>query len=62
LVKNGLGISIFQTNVVKNYNDPELDFVELKKGNIFTDILLATPKNQQSEISKVAVDFLKTTS
>jgi LysR family transcriptional regulator, benzoate and cis,cis-muconate-responsive activator of ben and cat genes len=62
LVKNGLGISIVPTNVVKNYNDPELDFVELKKGNIFTDILLATPKNQQSEISKVAVDFLKTTS
>lgn len=52
LVKNGLGISIVPTNVIKNYNDSELGFVELKKVNLFTDILLATPKGNLSEISK----------
>lgn len=60
LVKNGLGISIVPTNVVKNYNDPDLGFVELKKINLFTDILLATPKNQNSEIGQRAIAFLLT--
>lgn len=58
LVKNGLGISIVPTNVVKNYNYTELGFVELKKVNLFTDILLVTPKGNQSEISKAAIEFL----
>jgi DNA-binding transcriptional LysR family regulator len=58
LVKNGLGISIVPTNVVKNYNDTELGFVELKKVNLFTDILLVTPKGSPSEISKTAIKFL----
>jgi DNA-binding transcriptional LysR family regulator len=58
LVKNGLGISIVPTAIVKSHNYPELGFVELKKVNLFTDILLATPKGNQSEISKAAVQFL----
>ena len=41
LVKNGLGISIVPTNIVKSHNYPELGFLELKKVNLFTDILLA---------------------
>lgn len=58
LVKNGLGISIVPTNVVKNYKNSELGFVELKESNLFTDILIATPKTQNSEIADVATAFL----
>jgi len=58
LVKNGLGISIVPTNVVKNHENTDLGFVELKQSNLFTDILLATPKNQNSEIAKTAISFL----
>lgn len=58
LVKNGLGISIVPTAIMKSHNYPELKFVELKKVNLFTDILLATPKGNQSEISQIAIQFL----
>jgi DNA-binding transcriptional LysR family regulator len=58
LVKSGLGISIVPTAIMKNYNYPELEFVEIKRRFLFTHILLATPKGSQSEISKVAIQFL----
>jgi DNA-binding transcriptional LysR family regulator len=58
LVKNGLGISIVPTAIMKSHNYPELEYVELKKVNLFTDILLAEPKGDQSEISKTAIEFL----
>ncbi|KDN54131.1 LysR family transcriptional regulator [Flavobacterium seoulense] len=58
LVKNGLGISIVPTAIKKSHNYPELEFVELKKSVLFTDILLATPKGNPSEISKLAIEFL----
>lgn len=58
LVKNGLGISIVPTAIKKSHNYQELAFVELKKINLFTDILLATPKGNPSEISKAAIAFL----
>lgn len=58
LVKNGLGISIVPTNVVQNYQNNELEFIELKKVNLFTDIVLARPKNQYSEITDAAIAFL----
>jgi len=58
LVQSGLGISIVPTNVLKNYKNSELGFIELKKASLFTDILLVTPKNQNSEIAKTAISFL----
>lgn len=58
LVKNGLGISIVPTAIIKSHNYPELAFVELKKIQLYTDILLATPKGNESEISKAAIQFL----
>ena len=58
LVKNGLEISIVPTNVVKNYENAELGFVELKQSNLFTAILIATPKNRNSEIADAATAFL----
>ncbi len=58
LVKNGLGISIVPTAIMKSHNYPELEFLELKKADHFTDILLVTPKGNPSEISKLAIQFL----
>ena len=59
LVKNGLGVSIVPTTILKNYNYPELGCIELKSSSFFTDILFATPKGHSSEIAQTAMDFLK---
>jgi DNA-binding transcriptional LysR family regulator len=58
LVKNGLGISIVPSNIAKNNQDPEIGFIELKKVDLFTDVSLITSKEDDSEITKSAVDFL----
>lgn len=58
LVKNGLGVSIVPSAIKKTHNYPELEFVELKKTGLFTEILLVTPKGNPSEIAEVAITFL----
>ncbi len=58
LVKNGLGSSIVPTNILKSHNYPELGFIEIKKGNPYTDVLIATPKDDDSEIASAAIGFL----
>ena len=58
LVKNGLGISIVPSNIAKNNTDAEIGFIELKKVNLFTDVSLITSKEDNSEITKSAVEFL----
>jgi LysR family transcriptional regulator, benzoate and cis,cis-muconate-responsive activator of ben and cat genes len=59
LVKNGLGVSIVPTTIVKSHSYPEIGFIEIKSVNLFTDILLATPREHQSEIAQKAIAFLK---
>jgi DNA-binding transcriptional LysR family regulator len=59
LVKNGLGSSFVPTNILKSHNDPLLGFIELKSGNLHTDVLIVTPKEEASEIAKEAIEFLK---
>ncbi|MBS7254793.1 LysR family transcriptional regulator [Flavobacterium branchiicola] len=58
LVKNGLGVSIVPSNIAKNNQDPEIGFIELKKVNLFTNVSLITSKEDHSEITQAAVDFL----
>lgn len=58
LVKNGLGISIVPSNIAQNNQDPEIGFIELKKVNLHTDVSLITSKEDNSEITRVAVEFL----
>ncbi len=58
LVKNGLGISIVPSNIAKNNQDPDIGFIELKKVNLRTDVSIITSKEDASEITKSAVDFL----
>jgi len=58
LVKNGLGVSIVPTNILKSHSYPEIGFIEIKSVNLFTDILLATPREHQSEIAQKSIEFL----
>ena len=58
LVKNGLGISIVPSNIVKNNQDPEIGFIALKKVNLRTDVSIITLKEDDSEITRSAVEFL----
>jgi DNA-binding transcriptional LysR family regulator len=58
LVKNGLGVSIVPTNILKSHSSPELGFIELNSVHLYTDILLATPKDYHSEIAQTAIEFL----
>lgn len=59
LVKNGLGVSIVPTTILKSHNYPEIGYIEIKSVDLYTDILLATPKGHQSEITEKAIEFLK---
>ncbi|WP_289877883.1 LysR family transcriptional regulator [Flavobacterium johnsoniae] len=58
LVKNGLGISIVPSNIAKNNQDSEIGFIELKKVNLYTNVSLITSKEDHSEITRSAVEFL----
>ncbi|OXB01677.1 LysR family transcriptional regulator [Flavobacterium plurextorum] len=62
LVKNGLGISIVPSNIAKNNHDPEIGFIALKKVNLRTDVSIITLKEDDSEITRSAVEFLLTQS
>ena len=58
LVRNGLGVSIVPASLAHNYIYKELGFAQLARTNAFTEVLLATPKNQDSEIVDTAKKFL----
>jgi DNA-binding transcriptional LysR family regulator len=57
LVKNGLGISIVPTSLKKSHKYTELSFLDLKS-NFATDVLLAKPKNEESEITDAVMEYL----
>ncbi|MDB4334961.1 LysR family transcriptional regulator [bacterium] len=60
LIKEGLGASILPTSSVINNIYTEIGFLELKSVNLFSDVLLSTPKNENSLITQNAIQFLKT--
>ncbi len=59
MVKNGLGISIVPSTVAKNYEYSEVTFLELKRINLTTQVLLATSIDEESSIARLAIDFLQ---
>lgn len=59
LVKEGLGASILPTSSIKNNVYKELGFIELKSVNLFSEVLLSSPKDENSSITKNAIQFLK---
>jgi DNA-binding transcriptional LysR family regulator len=58
LVRNGLGVSIVPESVVKNHPYAELGFVKMERNNQFTEVLLASPMHQESEVAEHAISFL----
>ena len=57
LVKNGLGVSIVPSSLKRSHVYPELSYLDLGT-NFSTDVLLATPKNESSQITSSAISFL----
>ncbi|MEP5341340.1 MAG: LysR substrate-binding domain-containing protein [Algibacter sp.] len=57
LVRNGLGVSIVPSSLEKSHQYPELSFLNLKRA-FSTDVLLATPKDEASQITNSALSFL----
>jgi len=58
LIKNGLGISIVPSSLSKNYESEDIGFLELKKVKLSTEVLLVSPRYENSEITNSAVAFL----
>jgi DNA-binding transcriptional LysR family regulator len=58
LVRNGLGVSIVPASLAHNYTIDEIEFFELKNTRLFTEVMLATPKGEKSEIAEAAMKFL----
>ncbi len=58
LVRNGLGVSIVPSSLKNSHIYSELSFLDLDK-KFTTDVLLATPKNQESQITDSIISFLK---
>ncbi len=57
LVKNGLGVSIVPASIKKSHEHADLTFLELDT-NLSTDVLLAIPKDDESQITKSIMSFL----
>lgn len=58
LVRNGLGVSIVPSRLAKNHLYEELKFMPLERIRLFTEVLLATPREQESEIADAAKTYL----
>jgi len=58
LVRNGLGISIVPSSLSKIHAYPEISFLKITKPGLATEVLLATPKGENSEITRKAISFL----
>lgn len=57
LVKHGLGVSIVPNSLKRSHVYPEISFLELD--HIFSsDVLIATPKDEKSAITDLALSFL----
>lgn len=57
LVRNGLGVSIVPSSLKNNHSYPELSYLDLSS-QFSTDVMLATPKNERSQITDSALSFL----
>ncbi|WP_066630047.1 LysR family transcriptional regulator [Labilibacter marinus] len=57
LVRNGLGVSIVPSSIQRSHIYPELSFVELDT-TLSTDVVLATPKGEVSEVTEFIQSYL----
>ncbi len=57
MVRNGLGASIVPSSIKNNHSYPELSYLDLDN-RFSTDVLLATNKNDKSQITESAMKYL----
>ncbi len=57
MVRHGLGVSIVPSSLKKSHTYPEISYLDLDN-RFSTDVLLATPKNEKSQITDSAMSFL----
>jgi len=58
LVKKGLGVSILPASIAENYQEEAVGFYPIKKVDLFTEVLLTTPKGISSIITEMAIKKL----
>lgn len=58
LVKKGLGISILPASIAENHRDETVGFYPIKKIDLYTEVLLTTPKGDNSVITQTAINQL----
>lgn len=58
LVRNGLGVSIVPSSLSRSHIYEELTYRPLEGLELFTEVVLASPKDENSEITKSAISFL----
>lgn len=58
LVKKGLGVSILPASIAENYKEEVVGFYPIKKVDLFTEVLLTTPKGISSIITEIAIEKL----
>lgn len=58
LIINGLGVSIVPSDLAKSFPSTDISFIELKKIDLYTNVLLATPNDDDCEITQAAIGFL----
>lgn len=59
LVRNGLGVSIVPSSLGTTHAHPELRFMALEDVQMFTEVVLATPRGRKSVLCEEAIAFLK---
>ena len=58
MVRNGLGVSIVPSSTKNNHSYPEVSYLDLDN-RFSTDVLLATPKEDKSKITELALAYLQ---
>lgn len=58
LVKKGLGISILPASIEENHRDVAVGFFPINKVDLYTEVLLTTPKGDKSVITQTAINQL----
>lgn len=57
MVKKGLGVSILPASIAENYSDGVVGFYPIKL-ELYTEVLLTTPKGISSMITEMAIEKL----
>ncbi|HTF82371.1 MAG TPA: LysR family transcriptional regulator [Cytophagales bacterium] len=58
LVRNGIGVSIVPSKISRSHSYPEIGYIDLNAANLYSEVLLATPVDENSPVTQSALSFL----